>query len=113
MGPLVPTLLLVPAFLVLGYFLRSNPWLSGGVILVGVGIVVAYYWQFFGFANSDPDRLQSEEYRCEMKRLQMVSAKELSGPTPFDDLNLADPTFNPNNPMPAIEAVIRKDGGAE
>lgn len=44
-------------------------------------------------SRNDPDRLQSEQYRVQMHRLQLVAAKDLPEPLPAEVLE--DPTGNP------------------
>ena len=105
MGPLVPMLLLVPIFLTCAYLFRGTAWICLIFVLVSIGIVIEYFRQFSRFANTDPDRLQSEEYRYEMHKIQLISAKELPGPVPLDVLDAGDPRSNPRNPMPALESV--------
>ena len=46
------------------------------------------------FAKNDPDRLQSEEYRYETARMQMIATKEFGRPVPANELPLADPVPN-------------------
>ena len=53
-----------------------------------------YHRHYASFAKNDPDRLQSEEFRYEMARVQMVAAKELPAPLPEDRLPLEEPKRN-------------------
>ncbi|WP_139369666.1 hypothetical protein [Xanthomonas axonopodis] len=106
MGPLVPTLFLVPLFLAGAYLLRSVVWLAIVLALTAVGIIFEYFRQYSVFAKNDPDRLQSEEYRYEMTKIQIVAGKGLPQPVPLEDLNLSDPTTNPVNPMPSVDSVV-------
>lgn len=106
MGPLIPLLFLVPAFLVAAYIFKGTLWLSSLLIFVAIGIVVVYIYQYSKYATNDPDRLQSEEYRYEMKKIQMIASKELPNPVPASDLNLSDPTSNPVHPFPNIEGIV-------
>lgn len=110
MGPLVPMLLLVPIFLICAYLFQRNIWICLIFVFAAIGIVIEYFRQFSKFAREDPDRLQSESYRYEMQKIQLVSAKELPGPVPIDDLNISDPISNPINPMPAIESISLYEG---
>ena len=55
------------------------------------------------FAQSDPDRLQSEEYRYETARMQMIAAKQFPYPIPAEKLSLDDPRENPAVPDAAAE----------
>ena len=101
MGPLVPSLLLCPMFVGAAWLFRSVavtwgvPLFSAVFVLVAVGIVFSYHRHYASFAKRDPDRLQSEEYRYETARMQMIAAKELRHPVPADSLPLADSTENP------------------
>ncbi|EFF49585.1 hypothetical protein [Xanthomonas citri] len=106
MGPLVPTLFLVPLFLAGAYLLRSVVWLAIVLALTAVGIIFEYFRQYSVFARNDPDRLQSEEYRYEMTKIQIVAGKGLPQPVPLEDLNLSGPTTNPVNPMPSVDSVV-------
>ncbi|WP_175020521.1 hypothetical protein [Xanthomonas citri] len=106
MGPLVPTLFLVPLFLAGAYLLRSVVWLAIVLALTAVGIIFEYFRQYSVFAKNDPDRLQSEEYRYEMTKIQIVAGKGLPQPVPLEDLNLSGPTTNPVNPMPSVDSVV-------
>ncbi|GEM_PF-2928957 len=110
MGPLVPMLFLVPLFIAGAYLLRSTIWLSVISVAVAIGIIIEYFRQYNKFANSDPDRLQSEEYRYEMTKIQIVAAKGLPEPVALEDLNLSDPSTNPANPMPSIDSVVAQHG---
>ncbi|WP_218016542.1 hypothetical protein, partial [Curvibacter delicatus] len=49
---------------------------------------------------NDPDRLQSEHYRYEMTKIQMIASKELPYPVPAESLNLPEATSNPSHPFP-------------
>lgn len=99
MGPLVPLLLLSPIFLGAAWFLRSDLLLAGICLLVAILIPLEYGRQFSRFAGNDPDRLQSEEYRYEIQRLQLIAAKELPFPVPVDALPLSGPISNPIQPQ--------------
>lgn len=98
MGPLIVLLLLVPFFLAAAWAFRDSPVVVGICILVAVAIPVEYARQFARFAARDPDRLQSEHYRYEMKKIQMVAAKELPFAVPADALSLTEGTSNPAQP---------------
>ena len=96
--------------------LRDVTWLCVVLALTAIGIIFEYFRQYAKFANSDPDRLQSEEYRYEMTKIQMVAGKELPHPVPLEELNLSDPRSNPANPMPSLENVISheaQEGGSK
>ena len=100
MGPLVPSLIAVPILLLFAWLFRETAVLMGfpviTVILVvaSLCILYSYHRRYASFAKNDPDRLQSEEYRYEMTRVQMLAAKGLQEPLPEDSLPLADPTRN-------------------
>jgi len=65
-------------------------------LIIGCFVILIFYlWHYSKYARSDPDRLQSEEYRYEMKKIHMIAAKELPEPRPVDSLNLDKPMFNP------------------
>ena len=88
MGPLVPMLLLIPVLLGSAWLFRSTfvirscPIISTGLVILVLWIVLSYLRHYASFAKNDPDRLQSEEYRYETARLQMIAAKELPNPFP-------------------------------
>ena len=100
MGPLVPLLMMVPILFLFAWLLRETVVLMGFpvftvvLIVTGVGILYSYLRHYASFAKNDPDRLQSEEFRYEMTRVQMLAAKGLPEPLPEDSLPLADPTRN-------------------
>lgn len=100
MGPMIPLLFLVP-------ILVGATWLFRDILPIAlifgvgaIGIVVEYCRQFSRFATTDPDRLQSEEYRCEMTRIHMVAGKELPHSIPAEELHLPGPVSNPAHPLP-------------
>ena len=64
------------------------------VVLVFASLLIPYnFHRHFGkFAKTDPDRLQSEEFRIGMTRIQMLDAKSLPQPLPED--SLPEPTRN-------------------
>ena len=100
MGPLVPSLMAVPILLLFAWLFRETAVLMGFPIITVVLIITSlcilynYHRHYASFAKNDPDRLQSEEYRYEMTRIQMVAAKDLPEPLPEDSLPLAGPTRN-------------------
>ncbi len=106
MGPLVPWLLLSPVFLFAAWVLRELPLLAIPCLMVAIGILIEYGRQFAKFAKNDPDRLQSEEYRYEMQRIQLIAAKELPAPMPPNTLNLPPPISNPTQPEPSPRGVV-------
>ncbi|MCY4389516.1 MAG: hypothetical protein OXC18_20665 [Desulfurellaceae bacterium] len=119
MGPLVPSLIAVPILLLFAWLFRETAVLMGfPVITVTLVIIMAcvlysYHRHYASFAKNDPDRLQSEEYRYEMTRVQMLAAKGLQEPLPEDSLPLADPTRNlsgadtPNEGEEASASAVR------
>ena len=85
MGPLVLPLLLSPVLLFFAWLFESTLVIKG-IPLITVACVLAALWLIFNytrhygrFAKHDPDRLQSEEYRYETARLQMIAAKKIAG----------------------------------
>ena len=101
MGPLVPSLVAVVPILLLSAWLFRETVVLRGVPVITVGLVGAALWILFdyhrhyaSFAKNDPDRLQSEEYRYEMTRVQMLAAKGLPEPLPADSLPLEEPKKN-------------------
>lgn len=101
MGPLVPSLLLVPVFIGAAWWFRSEA-VIGGIpiftalfIVAALAIVFSYHRHYTSFAKNDPDRLQSEKYRYETARMQMIAAKELRHPMSADSLPLASPAEIP------------------
>ena len=109
MGPLVPALLLIPVLLGAAWLFRSIfvfkgcPIISTGLVILVLWIVVSYLRHYASFAKNDPDRLQSEEYRYETARMQMIAAKELRNPIPAEELSLEDPRGNPDAARPSSE----------
>lgn len=101
LGPLVPALLLSPVFLGAAWLFRSvfvirgYPILTALLVLASLGVVFSYLRHYAQFAKTDPDRLQSEEYRYETARMQMIAAKELQHPVPAEALSLEEPRKNP------------------
>ena len=119
MGPLVPTLILCPVFLFVAWLFKSTfvlggcPMLSTALVFLAVCIVIFYLFHYASFAKSDPDRLQSEEYRYETARMQMIAAKELPHPIPAESLSLDDPRENLAAPEPPAEDEIASTGTDE
>ncbi len=101
MGPLVPSLLLSPFFVGAAWLFRSVAVVSGVpvfsalFVLAALVIVFSYHRHYAWFARHDPDRLQSEKYRFETRRMQMIAAKELRHPVPAESLPLAEAAENP------------------
>ena len=101
MGPLVPSLLLVPVFIGAAWWFRSEA-VIGGIpiftalfIVAALAIVFSYHRHYTSFAKNDPDRLQSEKYRYETARMQMIAAKELRQPMAEDRLPWPGSVENP------------------
>ena len=113
MGPLIPLLFLVPCFLVATWMFREYSVVAGLFGLSAIGIVAEYLRQYAKFAKRDPDRLQSEEYRYEIKRIQMIAAKELPYPIPADSIPLLPATSNPSHPFPEITKEIKSTAEEE
>lgn len=103
MGPLIPTLFLTPAFLFAAWVFQEAGYLPWLLSIASVAIVGFYFRHYERYAKIDPDRLQSEEYRYEMKRMHLIAAKELPAPVPVDALELSKPTFNPNLETPKTQ----------
>lgn len=112
MGPLVPSLLLIPVFLFAAWLFRSTFVISdcpiiSTVLVIGVlGIVFSYHRHYASFAKNDPDRLQSEKYRYETARMEMmIAAQDLNHPVPVEELPLEEPREN----LAALEASSEQD----
>lgn len=117
MGPLIPALLMSPFFVVGAFLFRSSLLISGILIFTAIAIIVMYFWHYSNFAKKDPDRLQSEEYRYGIKKMEMISSKESPFPIPANRLNISSATSNPMQPLPALEDIVileeRADSGEE
>lgn len=110
MGPLVPTLFLVPIFLFTAYIFREQEYVCAVFSIAAILVVAAYLYFFSLFARKDPDRLQSEEYRCEMTKIQMVAGKGLPHPVPANELHLPSAASNPEQPALSIEVIPNSSG---
>ena len=116
MGPLVPSLLLSPLFVVAAWWFRSVgvvfgvPLFSVLFALAALAVVFSYHRHYAWFAQHDPDRLQSEKYRYETARMHMIAAKELRHPMPAGSLPLAEPAENPVEHMKDHETHSGKGG---
>lgn len=111
MGPLVLPLLLSPVLLFFAWLFESTLVIKG-IPLITVACVLAALWLIFNytrhygrFAKHDPDRLQSEEYRYETARLQMIAAKKLPEPVSADELSISDPMPK----LSASEASVQEE----
>ena len=67
---------------------------SAAFVIVALLLVFDYHRHYSKFANKDPDRLQSEEYRFQTARMHMIASKELPRPMAVDELRLRDPVSN-------------------
>ena len=111
LGPLIPALLLIPVFLGAAWLFRSTFVIGDLPILTALLVVAAllimyYYLRYYAwFAKNDPDRLQSEEYRYETARMQMIAAKELRHPVPAEALSLEEPRKN----LAALDSSSEED----
>ena len=111
MGPLVQSLVLCPLLLLFAWLFRSVavvgniPVISCVLAIAALWIVFDYHRHYSMFARTDPDRLQSEEYRYRTARL-MVAAKKYSHPMSTEDLPLAVPDANVPEPGAPLEQPI-------
>ncbi len=112
MGPLVLPLLLSPVLLFFAWLfeptlvIKDVPVITVACVLVALWLIFNYTRHYGRFAKHDPDRLQSEEYRYETARLQMIAAKKLPEPVSADELPLPD--LAPN--LPESEASAQGEG---
>ena len=96
MGPLVPSLALCPLLLLFAWLFRSLavvgnlPIISVVMAIAALWIVADYHRHYSRFAGTDPDRLQSEEYRYQTMRL-MIATREFPDPVSAEELPLAEP----------------------
>ncbi len=90
MGPLVPSFMAVPILLLFAWLfleaavLMGIPVISVVLVVASLWILYDYHRHYGSFAKNDPDRLQPEEYRYGMTRVQMLAAKSLPRPLPED-----------------------------
>lgn len=94
MSGIIPTLFLVPIFLVAAWLFSEVPFLLWLFSICAVVIVAFYLYVYLKFATNDPDRLQSEEYRCEIRRINMIAGAGLPKPVTAEELPLEAPAFN-------------------
>ena len=113
MGPLVPSLALCPLLLLFAWLFRSVA-VVGEVPIISVVMAIAALWfvadyhrHYSRFAETDPDRLQSEEYRYQILRL-MIAARELSDTVSAEELRLDDPAGN----LPEFEGTVEQPTGS-
>ena len=118
MGPLVPLLFIALVLLLAAYLflevavIHGVPVFSAVFGLAALWIVYRYLSHYATFAKRDPDRLQSEEYRWLMSRMQMIAAKELPHPMPAESLPLAEAAENPAEQGTSTENAERPDSAA-
>ncbi|MCY3837474.1 MAG: hypothetical protein OXH09_02280 [Gammaproteobacteria bacterium] len=100
MGPLIPVVApLVPLAFFFAWLFRTTaivchvPVISAFLVLLASVAIGHYLYHYSRFAKTEPDRLQSEHYRLETRRMQYVAAKDLDEPLPPDAL--ANATDNP------------------
>jgi hypothetical protein len=105
MGPLIPVLLLVPVLVGAAWLFRDNRLVATIFGLGAIGVIIEYCRQYSRFAKNDPDRLQSEQFRFEMKKIHMIAAKELPYPIPATSLHLPEAISNPAHPLPDISDI--------
>ena len=98
MGPLVPILLISLVLLFFSWFFKSTlviestlvidgiPLITVACVLAALWLIIKYTRHYAWFAKHDPDRLQSEEYRYEIARLNVITTQGLSDPMPADEL---------------------------
>lgn len=65
------------------------PIISALLVIAAVVVVVVFLWHYSRFAAKDPDRLQSEHFRVQMQRMQLIGAKGLPQPVAEDSLATA------------------------
>ncbi len=108
MGPLILLLILEPLFLLAAYLFKDVPLTATILVGIFVAIPLFYCWQYVYFARKDPDRLQSEEYRSEIRRME-IAAKELPHPVLPENLDLAPATSNPAQSLPGMPSLPHQE----
>lgn len=98
-GPIIPLLLLVPVLITAGVWMRDHAGISWLMFGTAVSIVAVFSGAFLWLMKNDPDRLQSEDFRCEMQRMHLIAAKELPAPVPMEMLIHPVATSNPAQPI--------------
>ena len=90
--------------------IKDIPLITVACVLVALWLILNYTRHYGRFAKHDPDRLQSEEYRQEITRLQMsIAAKGLlPEPVPADDASTRRPSAS-NLPEPEASDGRQKD----
>lgn len=66
---------------------------SVSFLILMIIIVGHLMWRYLKFAKHDPDRLQSERYRVQMHRIEVIAAKSMPEPLPANALRA--PEENP------------------
>ncbi|MPL66246.1 hypothetical protein SDC9_11915 [bioreactor metagenome] len=94
MSGIIPTLFLPPVFIGAAWLFKEYNLLLLLFSIIAIVIVAFYLIIFFIFAIRDPDRLQSEEYRCEVRRINMIAGSGLMEPIAAENLALGAATFN-------------------
>ena len=99
MGPLIPLLVLIPVLLFAAWLFLEVAVISGvpgfsALFVLCILVIIAKYLRHYSrFAEEEPDRLQSEEYRVRMEQLELQRVIAKEGPLPPDALDPA--TGNP------------------
>lgn len=112
MGPLVPSLALCPLLLLFAWLFRSVavvgevPIISVAMAMAALWLVADYHRHYSRFARTDPDRLQSEEYRYQTMRL-MIATREFPNSMYAEELPFADPAAN----FPGSEVTVEQPAG--
>jgi hypothetical protein len=94
MSGIIPTLFLTPVFIGAAWLFQENKLLLWLFSIAAIVIVAFYLIIFLRFAISNPDCLQSEEYRCEVRRINMIAGSNLIEPIAAENLPLEAATFN-------------------
>ena len=112
MGPLVPSLALCPLLLLFAWLFRSVA-VVGDIPIISVVMAIAALWfvadyhrHYSRFASTDPDRLQSEEYRYQTMRL-MIATREFPDSVSAEELPFTDPAAN----LPGSEVTVEQPTG--
>ena len=112
MGPLVPSLALCPLLLLFAWLFRSVA-VVGDIPIISVVMAIAALWfvadyhrHYSRFASTDPDRLQSEEYRFQTMRL-MIATREFPDSVSAEELPFTDPAVN----LPGSEVTVEQPTG--
>ena len=116
MGPLVPVVFLVTIVGGTGAWLFKEvavyggmPVIAGFLVLAVVGTVAHYLYHFSRFAKHDPDRPQSEDYRLEDARMQVLADKNHASP-PRGGPSIPCDTQSSPRTAPAVADAGRNGG---